>query len=603
MAAPPKPNASPPPAQTHTATRDLGIPLILVLCFLVLYGWGASRTVQGADAAEFMLLAGGGGIAHPPGYPLFTAMVRLFHLAIPWGTAAWHASLAAAVLGASAVGVTYLTVVQLTRRPTAALVAACSLGFLPSFWQYSTVSEVFAGGVLGFALVAWCVAAIDGQRVDRTTGALLLGAACGLGAAHHHAVVLAAPLAAWGCWLLWAQARTAQRRATTTLVLTAGLLPGLVANLLLMLPGGAWRWGHTASWGGLIHHLLRRDYGTGKIAVQAAGGHIADNIEAWGLALLAGFLLSSLLGVAGLVAGIHRKPHRGYTIALALSLILAGPVFVSLFGLEPVGAARVLLTRFYLFSAGLFAIAIGLGAAAVLPRLGRAGPALLLGLLGLQLAQASQHRVSHRDWTVLDDYLRNSLEALEPGSLLVASGDFQVFPLVYLQQVEGVRPDVTVVASGMLGFPWYRQRLALHDPSLGLEGVAGGGFDILRALPALVEANLAHRPIYLSLGVAANPGLAELLPPMAPSDAIVMRLHPEGTPPPWVVEEDLRRAMAKVDMSSGPQTDHQWRDSWEAEAWRQHGIALNALAAAWRAGGATDQAERCERAAEGFTGP
>ncbi len=580
--------------------NDLGIAALLTLCFLAVYGVGAATTVQGADAAEFMLIAGGGGLAHPPGYPLFSTMVRLFHHVIPWGSAAWHASLSAAALGAAAVGVTYLAVAQLTRQPLAAITAACSIGFFPSFWQYATVSEVFTGGVLTFALLAWCVAAIDGGRLGTRAGAALLGAACGLGTAHHHTLVLAAPLAAWGGWLLWRRARSTVHRVWVTLILMGGLFSTMATNLLSMLPGGNWRWGHTETWTGLLRHLLRSDYGTTKIAAQSSFGHVGSNIEAWAFALLVGFMLTAGVGLLGLAAGLHRRQWRGYTVALTLSLLLTGPVFVSMFGLDPVGMAKVLLARFYVFSAGLFAIAIGLGAAVVLARTGRAGLVLVAALIGLQLARSHQQNLSHRGWTVLDDYLRSSLSALEPDCLLVVSDDYQVFPLLYLQEIEGLRPDVTVVAAGMLGFPWYRDRISARDPTLRLDGAAIGGFNEDRSVPALVEENLPLRPVYMSFGLAGRPAIVEGVPAMAPSPAIVMRVYGDALPPPWEVESDLREALAHVDLKSGPVTNHQWAETWEAEAWRQYGIAIEALGAAWRAQGSPEQADRCDAAATAF---
>jgi hypothetical protein len=52
------------------------------------------------------------------------------------------------------------------------------------------------------------------------------------------------------------------------------------------------------------------------------------------------------------------------------------------------------------------------------------------------------------------------LEAVPGGGILVAGGDNDTFPLWYLQQVEDLRPDVTIVTVPLLGAEWYRASLA-----------------------------------------------------------------------------------------------------------------------------------------------
>ncbi|HEY9450476.1 MAG TPA: DUF2723 domain-containing protein [Gemmatimonadaceae bacterium] len=53
-----------------------------------------------------------------------------------------------------------------------------------------------------------------------------------------------------------------------------------------------------------------------------------------------------------------------------------------------------------------------------------------------------------------------------PDAVLVTWGDNDSFPLWYLQIVEGMRPDVTVVVAPLLGARWYRAQLARRDALL-----------------------------------------------------------------------------------------------------------------------------------------
>jgi hypothetical protein len=100
---------------TRTASRQAEI-LTAMLCFLaplVAYTLTSARTVQAGDSPEFAMLGVFGGVAHPPGYPLYTLLVRLA-AQLPIEPLFFRLSLASALCGAAAVVVLQRVVLRLT---------------------------------------------------------------------------------------------------------------------------------------------------------------------------------------------------------------------------------------------------------------------------------------------------------------------------------------------------------------------------------------------------------------------------------------------------------------------------------------------------------
>src|ERR1700756_3208504 len=90
----------------------------------------ASRTVQGGDTGEFACIGMLGGVAHPPGYPLYTLAVRLVtHL--PFGPPFWRASMASALAGSAACAVLLRLLVRITGNLAASVVSALAFALSP----------------------------------------------------------------------------------------------------------------------------------------------------------------------------------------------------------------------------------------------------------------------------------------------------------------------------------------------------------------------------------------------------------------------------------------------------------------------------------------
>jgi hypothetical protein len=300
-------------------------------------------SVPGGDSGELLAEACQLGIAHPPGYPLFTLLAHAASRLPVGGSVAWRVNVASVALAALASGLfaraacaTVELLVPVWRgrasppgskavaaataagRAVVASAAAVSLALSPLHALYSIGAEVFVlNNFLVCAILchAACYArglavrvrsgesyeTLDAYVTSRTAvGAVL----CGLALTNQHtSVLLIAPLA---LWVLVSQAPllTARRLALYAAAFLAGLLPYAhlpLAQLRRPLPGS---WGDTTSLRGFLRHLLRQDYGTFRLITRTdkpVEGFAARN-AAWARDLL-GAQMPAGGGVA-LVAGL-----------------------------------------------------------------------------------------------------------------------------------------------------------------------------------------------------------------------------------------------------------------------------------------------------------
>jgi len=182
------------------------------------------------------------------------------------------------------------------------------------------------------------------------------------------------------------------------------------------------------------------------------------------------------LGVWGVVVASARSAYLTYLAILAVTLT-AGLVYYLNFrygySLQPelVGVSREVRERDYFFVASfhLWGFLSGIGLVASWRwaaggtfggrGLALASPVLLLAFVPLLFNWAWASRkgdFAARDWAY------DMLQSVEPYGILFTNGDNDTFPLWYLQEVEGLRQDVTVIVVQYLQTDWYPRQLKYH---------------------------------------------------------------------------------------------------------------------------------------------
>lgn len=526
----------PAPADVSATTPLIGWAAAGVACAIAIlvYLRTLARTLPAGDSGDLITAAWVVGVAHPPGFPLFTMLGHVFGL-LPIGSPALRLNLLSAMLHAMTVGLTALCTFRLLALDrqrgsgldkwpavVSAVGGALLLAFYPPFWHYSLVAEVFALNSL-FAILLLLLLFEWDEHPGKLHLFWAFSLACGLAATNHPTIVLLAPAF---LVLIWSGARRLtlprkSRRSKQTgfgvrhlLIAAAFLVLGLLPYVYLPLAARQnppYNWGDPRTFDAMIRHILRKEYGTLSLAARGAEGSSSEHLGLLANSLFRGF---TPVGWPLFAVGIWWlwRRRRAYGLALLLAFVVTGPVFVAYARASLVDPIWIgIISRFYILPSVPFAIAVGAGAFCVLlwaQRLGHRrrnarflAPVLACSLALLTVASAvtNYSSVDQSNNTIAHDYGTDVLGPLEPAALLFMSGDKVTFPVQYLRLVENYRRDVIAVDLADLTRPAYVEQLRREHPDLVVPFRAYVGVE---TLIALFDANIGSRAVYMTFAPA-----------------------------------------------------------------------------------------------------
>ena len=174
------------------------------------------------------------------------------------------------------------------------------------------------------------------------------------------------------------------------------------------------------------------------------------------------FFLPLILGLIGFFFQLRHDPRNSWVTGLLF--LLTGLAIVVYLNQPPFQVRE----RDYAYAGSfyVFAIWIGLGVMALqgwLEKLTKKEDGMPAAALTVALGLVVPVLMGCQNWDDHDrsgrytarDMAWNHLIGCAPNSLLVTHGDNDTFPLWYAQEVEGVRTDVRIVNSSLLGTDWY----------------------------------------------------------------------------------------------------------------------------------------------------
>lgn len=439
------------------------------LVLSVLYGLTLCPTVPGGDSGELITVAHSLGVAHPPGYPLYTLIAHGFSY-FPFGSVAFRINLLSAVFSVAAGLLLFNLIWQWLKDEWAACGVALFFFLSPLVWRYAVVAEVFSLNNLFVILLLSCFYGFLEKKSPAWVWAL--AATLGLACSHHHTILfVAVPLF---LWLAVFHAKDLFRPKAffpALGIFLAGFIP------YLYLPWAAakkfiFSWGEAETWDGFWVHFLRSEYGTLQLASGEDEADMLVNLGKYGEDLLRQSLGLALLPI---IIGLFfffrkRKTSPEFLKALLLAYGFYMLVFHYLANMDLSNRLFFdIQSRFWMVPNLLLCFFMAFGIFRLRQMKWatlRWSPLVLAAVyFPTQLAVSYRYEDYSKNY-IFENVGRSTLESLPPNAIMLMRGDIYVNSVRYLQEVEKVRPDVQAIPLDLMWWPWMKGIVQANFPEV-----------------------------------------------------------------------------------------------------------------------------------------
>lgn len=405
---------------------------------LVFYLRTLCPTVYGGDSGELTTVAYTLGIAHPPGYPLYTLVGRLI-LFVPLASPAMIMNLFSAFCASLSVFCLFFIIYDLIAKNSTqtkqhlvmAFLGSLIWGFSRTIWNNANAAEVYSLGMALFSAAVLVFLLAD--KLKKPNLVLLGFYIIGLSLTNHMTAISLLPIGiAAGLWFRFDLRRW--------LLAAFALLIPLTLYLYIPIRSANWPiidWAHPARFEEFINHITSARF----------RGYLADlslvnffvNMRRF-LELIPLEFPLALIGLGGLLLMAAKSPRIGIPITLAAMANIGFATMYEIHDIEPhylvtIVSAVIGICYFVSELAGLVRKALAINYIKVVPSL------ILAAILAIGIK--NNYPVCDKSRNLLAaNYGREILNSIPQNALFVPVGGAASLVCVYFKLVEKIRPDI-----------------------------------------------------------------------------------------------------------------------------------------------------------------
>ena len=398
--------------------------------------------------------------AHPPGYPLFITIGKLFTF-IPFGSIPFRVGMIGAVFAC----LSWVVLFKLIKRLTGNKPMAFSFSFLPVLTPLAYVQSIEQKGVYSlncFLALLILYLGVRAYEEDDTRFLYAMAFLFGIGAGNHHTLALFLLPALVPLWIVAVR----KKRFAALLLLPFFFLSGFLIYLhlylrSLVLVGRSFIYSVATTLNDFFYVLFRKGYAANSIqAVETLGRphgatflYGARNIITYVMASQYGAAMTGifLFSTVWLLFSKERKALKAYLVLAVLPWLFILPA-MTMAGSVPGEHNISVVSQYYMPLLFLLPVFISLMAnrawlylkAKKIRTLRAAQVCLLLPFF--YLPATLQHSLAS-NYTAYD-HARDTLSVLPVNSVLLLYGDNPGFGDYYMQWVERYREDVAAFSRG-----------------------------------------------------------------------------------------------------------------------------------------------------------
>lgn len=442
----------------HSSLWPIVFPTLIILLSFSIYLSTVCPTVYEDDSGELISAAYTLGIGHPPGYPLFCILGKIFTVIFPVANIAYRVNLCSVSLALFTILLLYFllkhilkTIFQNTEDtiiPVISFAASLCFAFSNTFWSQTITSEVYTLNTLFVTAILYLSVKILKSYIANSgpfagkssyTHIYLLTFIFGLSLTNHHSMILFAPL-----FLIVLYIQRFKKN-----LLKLGLLGILPLSVYLYLSICSYAnppidWSNPETFSSLLTHVLRKQYGKIGEAIYTPDLWFSQ-IKSYITSLLSQITpVLFAVSIIGLIY-LYLKNKRLLT-GTAVMFLLTGIFFVMALNFYPIPEDIDTVKVFFIPSYIIMVIWLAAGLLVLQQFLKRFFAHIYIFFIFLPIIPVFAH-IDENDisrHTFIYYYGSNVLATVRPNAMIVPISDSQAFSIAYLTCCEKIRADVKI---------------------------------------------------------------------------------------------------------------------------------------------------------------
>lgn len=400
------------------------------------------------DAPEFALASKTLGIAHAPGYPLFSLLSHFFSYFLPVNDYAFKCNLFSSFVSTISLLLFFLLLKKLNIGFASAIFSVIFLGFSEIFFKQALISEVYSLNTLFFLI--FLLFYVNYKETKDRRFIYLISFVLGVGLGDHHTLLSLVFIAFLGIFLFEKEWKELPKSLFFFLL-------GLTVYLYLPLRSVAnpvIDFGDPERFNSFYQVITRWQFGFAGRSYSFSS--FIDQSNDFALFLNQQFYpLLIICAVFG--AYLFYKLNQKIFWIFFLIFLING--ILTVYVLNPDENEYFLVHEFLTPSIVIFSVFFSFAIQSVYKK--RALGTVLVGLLLFVMVYKyyeQRFQLNQRKNVYAAKLASDSLIALPEGAFIIGESDYTIFPLQYLQNINHLRKDVTVLDADFFMLPWYQKQ-------------------------------------------------------------------------------------------------------------------------------------------------